>query len=118
MSDSRHLSTHVRRSAEDVYRFVRDPAHLSAWAAGLSDDVQVRFAADNPFGVVDHEVGLPDGTRLAVPMRVLPDGDGCEVVFTLRRAPGVDDAAFDADAAAVTADLAMLRNLLEQDGAG
>ena len=47
------------------------------------------------------------------PLRVLADGDGCEVVFTLRRQPGMDDEAFDADAAAIRRDLATLRRLLE-----
>ena len=65
-------------------------------------EVEVRFAPENPFGVADHDVTLPDGTTFTNPLRVLPDGDGCEVVFTLRRRPGVTDEAFDADAAADT----------------
>jgi hypothetical protein len=44
---------------------------------------------------------------------VLPDGARSEVVFTLRRAPGMDDEAFAADAAAVTADLATLKRVVE-----
>jgi hypothetical protein len=49
-------------------------------------------------------------------MRVIPGGPGqagSEVVFTVRRRPGVADAEFEADAAAVAADLATLRGLLE-----
>ena len=46
-------------------------------------------------------------------MRVIPDGDRCEVVFTLRRQPGTDDEAYAADAAAVRADLATLAERLE-----
>jgi hypothetical protein len=34
-------------------------------------------------------------------------------LFTLRRRPGVTDREFEADAAAVTADLAKLRELIE-----
>jgi Fe-S cluster assembly iron-binding protein IscA len=52
-------------------------------------------------------------------MRVIPAGPGergCEVVFTLRRRAGVTDEEFEADAAAVAADLAALRRLVEEAG--
>ena len=129
MGTSLHLSVHVRRSADDVYRFVADPAHLPQWAAGLGGsverrdgrwfaespmgEVEVRFAPPNLFGVLDHDVTLPDGTTVGNPLRVLSDGEGCEVVFTLRRAPGTTEEAFDADAAAVRSDLATLKRLME-----
>ena len=129
MSTSLHLAVHVDRSAEEVYRFAADPARLPQWAAGLSGsieqrdgrwfadspmgEVEVRFAPENPYGVLDHDVTLPDGTTVTNPLRVLPDGAGCEVVFTLRRGPGVTEEAFDADAAAVRTDLATLKALME-----
>jgi hypothetical protein len=34
-------------------------------------------------------------------MPVIPDGDGCEVVFTLRRPPGMSDEDFARDAGLV-----------------
>ena len=130
MSESRHLSVHIDRPAAEVYRYAADPAHLPEWAAGLAGGIAqvdgewvadspmgrvvVRFAPDNPFGVLDHDVVLPDGTTVTNPLRVLADGEGSEVVFTLRRQPGVDDAAFEADAAAVAADLATLTRVLER----
>jgi hypothetical protein len=46
-------------------------------------------------------------------MRVLANEEGSEVVFTLYRRPGVDDAEYDADAATVGADLGRLKELLE-----
>ncbi len=128
MSESRHLSTHVDRPADEVYAYVSDPARLPEWAAGLSSgieerdgrwfatspmgDVEVRFAPQNPYGVADHDVTLPDGSVTSNPLRVLPDGSGSEVVFTLRRAPGTTDEAFEADEAAIRADLASLARLL------
>lgn len=66
--------------------------------------------------MLDHVVRLPSGEAVYNPMRVIPGGPGqagSEVVFTVRRRPGVADAEFEADAAAVAADLATLRGLLE-----
>lgn len=45
-------------------------------------------------------------------MRVIPDGDRCEVIFTVRRR-GQSDADFDRDADAVQADLHRIKHLLE-----
>ena len=129
MTGSRHLSVRIARPAADVYGYAADPAHLPQWAAGLAAGVRqvdgewvadspmgqvvVRFVPRNDLGVLDHDVLLPDGTTTTNPVRVLPDGDGCEVVFTLRRTSGSDAAAFEADAATVTADLATLKRVLE-----
>lgn len=44
----------------------------------------------------------------------LSRGDGCDVVFTVRRRAGVDDAEFSADADAVAAGLAALRGLMQE----
>lgn len=75
--------------------------------------VTLEFAPQNEFGVLDHDVTLPSGEVVTNPMRVIPNGDGCDVVFTIRRRAGVDDGEFSADAAAVAADLARLRSLMQ-----
>jgi hypothetical protein len=120
---SRHISVWIDADPDAVYAFVADRTELARWAAGLADpalsDADVEFAPPNPFGVVDHVVRLPSGDAVYNPMRVIPAGPagteeaGCEVVFTLRRRIGVTDSEFEADAAAVAADLATLRGLLE-----
>ena len=75
----------------------------------------VRFAAPNAFGILDHDVVLESGATFHNPMRVLPNGDGSEVVFTLFRLPGMSDAQFAADAGAVERDLRELEALLERE---
>ena len=120
LAESRHVSVWIDAAPDAVYGFASDRAELPRWAAGLSDpalaDADVEFAPSNGFGVLDHVVRLPSGEAVYNPMRVIPAGQGeprCEVVFTVRRRPGVTDVEFDADVAAVTADLAALRALLE-----
>ncbi|GAB2882387.1 SRPBCC family protein [Streptomyces mayteni] len=131
-TDTRHLATRVARPAADVYAFASNPANLPAWAAGLAEGiteidgrwiaessllgrVEVVFAPANEFGVLDHDVTLPTGETVPNPVRVIPDGPAaCDVLFTLRRRPHMTEADFDRDTAAVTADLATLRSLLER----
>ena len=71
------------------------------------------FAPDNEYGVLDHEVLTPSGDAVYVPLRAVADGDGCEVVFTVRRAATMTDADFERDTALVKHDLALLKEVLE-----
>jgi len=53
--------------------------------------VVIAFVPSNDHGVLDHDVTLPSGETVHNPMRVIAAGGGSEVVFTLRRAPGMTD---------------------------
>jgi hypothetical protein len=64
-------------------------------------------------GVLDHDVTVETGETVHNPIRVLPNGTGSEVVFTLFRRAGVSAAQFDQDAKAVEKDLRTLKRLLE-----
>ncbi|GAA3785191.1 SRPBCC family protein [Streptomyces phyllanthi] len=130
VSDSRHISTHIDRLAEEVYDYASNPSNLPEWAPGLCSSVErvdgqwivespmgravVAFAARNEFGVLDHDVTLPTGETFHNPVRVTVDGAGCEVVFTLRRQPGTSDVDFERDAEAVFADLIRLKHVMER----
>jgi len=115
MRESRHVGSHVARPADEVYAYLCDATHLPEWAAGVASAVEVRFVPPNEHLVLDHDVSLPDGTVTTNSMRVLRDGAGCEVVFTVRRLEGTSDEELDADVAAVRADLESLKRLLEGD---
>jgi hypothetical protein len=108
-----------------------DPTSLPLWAGGLgtsieqvdgswtvqtpSGPVKITFVEKNPFRVADHAVHLPQGTTVHVPMRVLANGAGSEVLFTLFRQPGMSDAQYASDAVLVEQDLRSLRLLLESE---
>jgi hypothetical protein len=127
--ESKYICEWIDCPARAVYEFASDPARLPEWAPGLGSAVECvegewfvetpvgrvgfAFAPQNEFGVLDHEVTLPSGEVFNNPMRVVPDGEACEVVFTLRRQQGMANEEFERDAAAVAADLATLKRLLE-----
>ena len=128
---TRHLGVRIERPADEVYAFAGDPTSLPAWAPGLGASVEKvdgQWVADSPmgrvafafvppnvYGVLDHEVTLPSGDVVTNPMRVIPDGAAaCDVVFTVRRQPGMSDEDFERDAASVVRDLATLKRVLEQ----
>jgi len=127
--ESRTLSVRVDRSSDDVYDFVAQPANLPTWAAGLGTSIalvggewiadtpqgpaKVRFAEQNTFGVLDHFVSAEPGIEVYIPMRVIANGHGSEILFTLLRLADMSDATFAEDAAAVERDLKALKLLLE-----
>lgn len=129
--ESAHVATSIDRPAAEVYEFVVEPRNLPSWAAGLAEGaveqvdgqwiaespmgrVAVAFAPANPFGVADHDVTLPTGEVVANPVRIIPNADGCDVVFTVHRRAGTTAEDFAADAEAVSTDLATLRRILER----
>ena len=127
----RHVSVTLRVPPSDVYAFAREPMNLPQWAAGLSTgirqeagewvtdspigQVKVRFVEENRLGVLDHVVVLPSGEEVYNPMRVVPNGKGSELCFTLFRRAGMTQAQFDDDSAAVLRDLEALKALLEAE---
>ena len=107
----------------------RVPENFARWASGLASGlersgeewigqtpdgpVRIRFSPPNDFGVLDHEVVTASGAEVRSPLRVIANGTGCEVTFTLFRLPGMSDEEFAADAETIRRDLASLKGLLE-----
>jgi hypothetical protein len=126
----RHVSVSINRPPDAVYAFAAEIENLPKWAAGLCKTirnvngewiadgsvgtVKVRFTERNALGVLDHDVVLPSGVTIHNPIRVVPNGAGSEVMFTLLRQPGVSAETFEKDAKAVERDLRTLKTLLEQ----
>ena len=133
MFESRTLSVTIACPPRKVYEFVSNPENLPQWAAGLGKSVrksgtgwvietpqgpaQIRFAEKNDFGVLDHYVKLASGVEVYVPMRVVPNGSGSEVIFTLFKTPEMSDKQFAEDAGMVERDLKALKSILERESA-
>jgi len=129
MLDFRIIACSIARPAAAVYAFLSQPRNFALWAAGLGKGLRqegahwvaetpeglarISFAPPNDFGVADHWVTLPSGAEISVPMRVIGNGEGSLVLFTVFRQAWMDEAALVADAAAVERDLDALKALLE-----
>lgn len=119
----------IERDWRDVYAFAAKPENMPLWASGLGaglerhgedwvahgplGSVRVHFTPLNDFGVLDHLVTMESGLEVNNALRVVPNGDGAEVMFTLLKLPGVSREQFDTDANWVQKDLSTLKKLLE-----
>lgn len=114
---------------EKVLRFVADGRNLPRWAIGFAKDVrpheygwmvttgqgEVSLAIDSheATGTVDFHLRPAPGVEATAYARVVPNGDGAELVFTQLQQPGTPDAVFDHLVAAVRHELVALKALME-----
>lgn len=127
---TRTFSVTISRTSTHVYDYVADPENLPKWAKAFCLSIQrvgdgwtmltpagpmgIRFIARNKLGVLDHWVAPEPGFEVYVPMRVVPHGEGAEVMLTLFKLPEMSDAKFAEEAAMVEKDLQSLKKVLEK----
>lgn len=130
MMKSRTVSISIAASPRLVYEFVADPANLPQWAPGFVKSIAnvdeewvaqttlgeltFHFAPLNTLGVLDHGVTLASGEIFMNPMRVVANGDGSEVLFTVFQQEGATAAEFEKDVETVRADLNTLKAVIER----
>lgn len=126
---SKTLSVSIERPPDDVYGFVANPENLPRWATAFCRSVSrsggrwivetpdgpmgIRFVDPNPYGVLDHYVSPAPGVEILNPMRVVRNGHGSEVTFTLFQPPEMSDEKFAEDVGLVERDLRGLKRVLE-----
>jgi len=127
--EARALSVRIYCAAAKAYEFLAAPENFPKWASGLGGALRrdgadwvvetpegpakVRFSERNAYGVLDHAVTLPGGAPIYLPLRVVPNGEGCDLVLTLFRRSDMTDEKFTADAEWVMRDLQTAKRLLE-----
>jgi hypothetical protein len=130
---ARTLSLSIDAPFQKAYDYISDAANLPKWAPGFFlsmkpvdgkwiaettiGPVGFRFAERNPFGVLDHYVKPESDPETANFMRLIPNGSGCELLFTLFRTGEMTEAQFQEDAETVLKDLRNLKAILESSRA-
>jgi uncharacterized protein YndB with AHSA1/START domain len=104
---SKTLTVSIDCPASRVYRFVSNAKNLPRWARAFCRSIRKSGGA--------WIVESPD-VNISVPMRVVPNGSGSEVIFTLFQPPGMPAEQFARDVEWVGRDLKGLKNVLETGG--
>src|SRR4051812_36204642 len=122
MHEVRVITISIPIHAQTLYEQIWEPETFPLWASGLSGGslqrdgetwtaegpegpVRIRFSERNAFRVMDHWVELGGGRVVYVPMRVVENGAGSEVMLTLFRQPWLSEEQFARDEAWVKRDL-------------
>lgn len=130
MMKSRTMSTSINRSPRTVYGFVSNLENLPRWASSTFPSIKeasgewfvdtpqgqnkVMLAERNNFGILDHYVKLTSGVEVYVPMRVVKNGGGSEVMLTVFQTPEMTDLKYAEDIKTVEKDLNHLKTILEE----
>jgi len=131
MLEAKTLSISIPRPWRDLYEAIWRPEFVPKWASGLSQSnltqdgeiwtaqgpegpIRIRFSDRNPYGILDHTVDIGAGALVYVPMRVLANGDGAEVMLTVFRQLSMTAQKFAADLQWVEHDLQALKALTTQ----
>jgi hypothetical protein len=112
-----------------VFTYLDDANNLPSWAPAFATTVQpdgdgwivgqgdvrlgLRIVSDADSGTVDLRVTPPNGRESAVYMRVLPNGDGAELLFTLFFSDSRTDEELARQSAEVEAELVRVRAACE-----
>jgi hypothetical protein len=113
-----------------VYGFISNLANLPRWASSTFPSIKeasgewfvdtpqgqnkVMLAERNNFGILDHYLKLTSGVEVYVPMRVVKNGGGSEVMLTVFQTPEMSDLKYAEDIKTVEKDLNHLKTILEE----
>ena len=131
MNKSKTISTFIKSDPKTVYDFVSNLENLPRWASSTFPSIKevngewvvetpngrnkVMITEKNNFGILDHHVKLTSGVEVYVPMRVVKNGDGSEVLLTVFQAPEMTDDGYAKDIQTVEKDLNHLKTLIEEN---
>ncbi len=130
MKASVTLSVSIAVPPTAVTAFAADARNLPQWAAGICRSVRpagdhwivdtgeveasLAFIGPTEHGILDHVVTPEGGASVLVPMRVVPNEEGSEVLFTAFRPALMNEPEWQKDLSLVQADLQRLKQCLEQ----
>lgn len=125
MLPSHTLSVTITRHWLDLYETIWKPDYFPKWvsqlgdaplqaegnywrAKGAEDALKVRFTEHNSYGVMDHWIDNGFGKEIYMPMRIVPNQEGAQVLLTLFRQPFTSDEKFQQELAVLQQNLQRL----------
>jgi hypothetical protein len=130
MMKSKMMNISIKTDPKIVYDFVSNLENLPRWASSTFPSIKevngewvvdtphgqnkVMLAERNNFGILDHHVRLTSGIEVYVPMRVVKNGNGSEVMLTVFRTPEMTDEGYAKDIETVEKDLNHLKTIIEE----
>ena len=124
------MNISIKSDPKKVYDFVSNLENLPRWASSTFPSIKevdgewvidtpngqnkVMLTERNNFGILDHYVKLTSGIEVYVPMRVVKNGDGSEVMLTVFQTPEMTEEGYAKDMQTVEKDLNHLKTIIEE----
>ncbi len=127
---SHTISISIKKDLKTVYEFISNLENLPRWASSTFPSIKeingewlidtpqgqnkVKLAERNNFGILDHYVELPSGVEVYIPMRVVKNNDGSEVMVTVFQTTEMTNEVYGKDLQTVNIDLNQLKTVIEE----
>lgn len=127
---SHTISISIKKDLKTVYEFISNLENLPRWASSTFPSIKeingewlidtpqgqnkVKLTERNNFGILDHYVELPFGVEVFIPMRVVKNNDGSEVMVTVFQTTEMTNEVYEKDLQTVNIDLNKLKTLIEE----
>lgn len=125
---SKTITISIARDPKAVYDFISNPENFPKWAKTFclsisrkerkwvietkQGPMELKITEKNEFRIVDHSVRPEKGHEIYVPMRVVANGTGSEVIFTVFQQTDMSHDSFAKDISLVEQDLQSLKETL------
>ena len=124
------MNISINSKPQVVYDFISNLENLPRWAPKTfpsikemngewvvetqQGKIKVVLTERNNFGILDHHVKLTSGVEIYIPMRVIKNANGSEVMLTVFQTPEMTDEVFVKDVETVEKDLNHLKTIIEK----
>lgn len=124
------MNISINSKPQVVYDFISNLENLPRWAPKTfpsikemngewvvetqQGKIKVVLTERNNFGILDHHVKLTSGVEIYIPMRVIKNANGSEVMLTVFQTPEMTDEVFTKDVETVEKDLNHLKTIIEK----
>ncbi len=127
---SHTISISIKKDLKTVYEFISNLENLPRWASSTFPSIKeingewlidtpqgqnkVKLTERNNFGILDHYVELPSGVEVYIPLRVVKNNNGSEVMVTVFQTTEMTNEVYEKDLQTVNIDLNQLKTLIEE----
>ena len=133
--NTKHISVTIPVSQKTSYEYLSEPKNFPEWASGLCKSISplgngewsidspmgkltAKFTDKNPYGILDHYVIFSPENISYNPLRIIENGEGSELIFTLFQTEGMTPEKFEEDSNWIKKDLEELKGILIKKFAG
>lgn len=127
-SDTR--SIYIDCDAHKVFKFTSNLENLPKWGSSVCKTVKktdsgymcespmgekkIRTVTDGKLGVIDQYLSLSRSDELMMPIRVIPNGSGAEVLCTMFQHSDLSDEKYEEQLSSMQMELDRLKDLMER----
>ena len=128
-SDTQSIT--INASPAKLFDFLTNPENMARWASGLCQSVtkdgdqwlleskmgqlKLRIVSNKDCGTIDYHITPPLPIKIIAYTRIIPNGQGCEFLFTQFQLPLLPASFFEKQKDSLKKELTTLKDIMEKE---